>query len=61
VPDAVPKITPVDGLIDAIVASLVDHVPPAEASDHVIVKPSQTDAAPVIATGVGFTVRLKVR
>lgn len=40
--------------------SLLAHVPPAVASDKVVVKPSHTLRVPVIGAGIGYTVTVAV-
>jgi hypothetical protein len=53
-PGAKPVMTPVAGVIIAMVVLLLAHVPPAVISAREAVRPSQTDAAP--STGfIGFT------
>ena len=51
-----PLTTPDDEPTVAIVASLLLHVPPVVISDNVVVDPTQTEAAPVIADGSALTV-----
>jgi protein-L-isoaspartate O-methyltransferase len=51
-----PVTIPVEGNTVAIHGAAELHVPPAVASLKVVVKPGQTCAVPVIATGVGYTV-----
>ena len=50
-----PETTPVDAA-DATLPSLLLHVPPAVASVRLVVKPTHTEAVPVIAAGNGLIV-----
>ena len=56
---ATPAETPVtitDPVREATEGALLDHVPPAETSDNVVVRPTQTFVTPVIAAGTELTV-----
>jgi hypothetical protein len=55
VPEAIPETTPVPEPIDAIVASLLLHVPPP-ASVRVVFVAIHTEDAPLIDEGNAFTV-----
>ena len=56
VPAATAVTTPVDEPIDAIVSSLLDHVPPGLAFERTIVRPWHTEEGPAISAGKAFTV-----
>ena len=59
VPFATPVTIPVEPTV-AIPVLLLLQVPPVVASVNAIVEPWQTDAGPVIAAAVGYTVRVCV-
>ena len=61
VPPETPVTTPVTSTIEAIVASLLLHVPPAVASLSVVVRPTHTNSGlPVGTAVVGYTVTTMV-
>jgi hypothetical protein len=59
---AVPAVTPVTMPVASIVArgSLLVHVPPVVVLSSVVVNPSHTASAPVMAAGNWFTVTVAV-
>jgi len=60
VPPETPVTTP-PALIVATAGVALLHVPPAVASDNVVVKPMHTLVVPVITAGNGLTVTVAVR
>jgi hypothetical protein len=56
VPAAMPVTNPVDALTVAIAVLLLLQVPPAVASDKVLVPPTVVVATPAIGAGAGVTV-----
>ena len=57
-PTAMPDTKPVKVSIVAIAVLSLVHVPPAEASERVVVPLTQTLGQPEIAAGAGFTVAI---
>ena len=55
VPNAIPVTTPVTGSMVAVLGVPEVHVPPAVASDKVVVAPAHTTKVPVIPPGGGMT------
>ena len=60
VPDVNPLAIPVVEPILAVPDKLLLHVPPAVKSDKVVLLPVHTELAPLILTGLGFTVTICV-
>ena len=57
IPALMPEITPEPTPAVAIAVLLLDHAPPLVASARMVVAPTQTVAVPVIAAGIGLTVK----
>jgi hypothetical protein len=55
-PAAIPDISPDEASTVAIDVLLLDHVPPADALEKVVVPPAHIKAVPVMAAGEPFTV-----
>ena len=60
VPASTPVTIPSVGSMEAIVKSLLPHVPPLVGSASVVVPPGHTWVVPYIAPGKGFTVTVLV-
>ena len=60
VPAEPPVTIPVDAATVAVVDDAVLHVPPTVAFANVVVAPTQTFVAPVMATGRGLTINVVV-
>ena len=61
VPEETPVATPVVEIIVATVVVPLDQVPPEVRSVSAVVNPAQTERAPLIAAGNGFTVTTMLR